>query len=189
MTKNAAKKSQDTNNKITLRPATEEDMSALNAWCYMNGMDNLPGVEGVTVAVRGGDGANDTNNADTASNASHANNATNTNTNTNKAKGTPVGFIRIVRGANGFAHVNPIVVDPDCQHQGIGKMLTHDALKKYGELRFVSRGSSVGFYEKLGATKISWSEVDLNVTDDCDGCPMRVECNPCPMKLKQTSTN
>ncbi len=140
-------------NNIIIRPATEKDMPLLCAWCYMNGMDNLPNCEGVSVAA----------------NVAVA--------------GDPLGFIRIVAGKNGYAHVNPVVVDAEHKREGIGRALTAFALEKYGELRFVSRGSSLGFYEKLGAQKVGWEDIDLTVTDDCDGCPMRAECNPQPMRL------
>ena len=142
---------------IIIRPATEKDLPLLNAWCYLNGMDNLPSSEGVSVAA--GVCAPD----------------------------EPLGFIRIVQGKNGFAHVNPVVVDPEHQTQGIGRALTAWALENHGELRFISRGSSLGFYENLGAQKVGWGDIDLGVTDDCIGCPMRAECNPQPMKLVEIS--
>ena len=136
---------------VRLRPATEEDLPLLNAWCAENGMDNLPGIEGVTVAV----GASD----------------------------APTGFVRVLQGANGYTHVNPIVVDSDHQGEGIGAVLMRDVLEKYKEVRLVSRGSSLGFYKRLGAENVNWEDIDMNVTDDCTNCPIHAECNPQPVKL------
>ena len=42
---------------ITLRPAQEKDWPWLNAFCYSEGMDNLPSLENVTVAADGDDDA------------------------------------------------------------------------------------------------------------------------------------
>ena len=95
----------------------------------------------------------------------------------------PVGFIRIAMGNNGVAHVNPVVVNPYWRGHGIGRILTEDALRKYGELRLVSRGSSVPFYRALGFEDITWDDIDPLVVDDCGGCEMREECCPQPMRV------
>ena len=136
---------------IRLRPAREDDLPVLNAYCYNEGMDNLPGAEGVTVAADGDD--------------------------------DPVGFVRVVMGGNGFAHVNPIVVNPYWQGYGIGHILMDDALAQHGELRLVSRGSSLDFYRRIGGVEIGWDDVDLSVTDDCEGCELREECHPQPIRV------
>ena len=132
----------------TLRPAREEDMPQLHAYCYMEGMDNIPGTEGVTVAV---------NDAD-----------------------EPVGFIRIAFG-NGIAHVNPVVVYKAWRGFGVGRQLVEHALAQHGELRLVSRGSSMAFYRAMGFYDIPWEDIAPGVTDDCSGCELRPECGPQPM--------
>lgn len=94
----------------------------------------------------------------------------------------PVGFIRIAQGANGFAHVNPVVVHKSWRGYEVGRALVDDAQRTYGELRLIARGSSKPFYDKLGFVECAWGDIDTTVTEDCDGCPMREECAPCPMR-------
>ncbi|MBQ9953886.1 MAG: GNAT family N-acetyltransferase [Eggerthellaceae bacterium] len=93
-----------------------------------------------------------------------------------------VGFIRIAIGANGIAHVNPVVVHSSWRGYHVGETLMEHAQQIYGELRLVARGSSKGFYEKLGFKACPWEEVDLSVTENCDVCTLVEECQPCPMK-------
>mgnify|MGYP000889738397 CR=1 FL=1 len=53
-----------------------------------------------------------------------------------------------------------------------------------GELRLISRGTSEGFYRKLGFVEMPWEDVDLEAAEeDCDNCPYRAECHPVPMRL------
>ena len=94
----------------------------------------------------------------------------------------PVGFIRIAQGANGFAHVNPVVVHKSWRGYEVGRALVDDAQRAHGELRLIARGSSKPFYDKLGFVECAWEDIDTTVTEDCDGCPMREECAPCPMR-------
>ena len=93
-----------------------------------------------------------------------------------------VGFIRIAIGSNGVAHVNPVVVYSAWRGYHVGEALMEDAQNRYGELRLVARGSSKGFYDRLGFEACSWDEVDLSVTENCDICTLVDECQPCPMK-------
>lgn len=93
-----------------------------------------------------------------------------------------VGFIRIAIGENGIAHVNPVVVYPAWRGYHVGEALMADAQQRYGELRLVARGSSKGFYDRLGFAPCPWEEVDLSVTENCDVCTLVDECQPCPMK-------
>ena len=93
----------------------------------------------------------------------------------------PVGFIRIAMGANGIAHVNPVVVLGTWRGHGVGRILTEDALAKHGELRLVSRGGSISFYRALGFTDLTWDQIDPLVVDDCGSCELRAECQPQPM--------
>ncbi len=135
---------------FTLRAAAPADKPYLDAFCFAEGMDNLPDLEGVTVAVNADD--------------------------------EPVGFIRLVQGANGVWHVNPVVVHPTWRGYAVGRTLTERALAAKGELRLVARGAAVPFYERLGFTACAWEDVDMSVTEDCEGCPWRSECAPCPMR-------
>lgn len=139
---------------FTLRPAKEEDLELLDAYAYWEGMDNMPSIENITVAV----------NADDA----------------------PVGFIRIAMGANGIAHVNPVVTARAWRGYGVGKALMEDALERYGELRLVSRGTSIPFYRALGYEEIAWEDIDKAVVDDCDGCELFEECGPVPMRKRRS---
>ncbi|MDO4502371.1 MAG: GNAT family N-acetyltransferase [Coriobacteriia bacterium] len=135
---------------VTLRPAEERDVPYLNSYCYSEGMDNVPSLENVTVAVNASD--------------------------------EPVGFIRLAFSDAGIAHVNPVVVHPVWRGYGVGRILVQDALDAHGELRLVSRGSSLAFYQAMGFQNIPWSDIAPGVTDDCDGCELREECQPQPMR-------
>ena len=92
-----------------------------------------------------------------------------------------VGYVRIAMGANGVAHVNPVITGESWRGYGVGRALMEDALARYGELRLVSRGWSADFYRALGYKEIPWEAIDLAVVDDCEGCEMREECGPVPM--------
>ena len=70
--------------------------------------------------------------------------------------GDVVGFVRIAAEEEGVGHVNPIVVYSTWRGYGVGRALMDDALARYGELRLVSRGSSLGFYRALGFHEVPW---------------------------------
>lgn len=95
----------------------------------------------------------------------------------------PVGFIQILIGDNGVAHVYPVVVNPLWRGSGVGSALMDDALSRHGELRLVSRGSSVGFYEHLGFEECDWSLIDDECTEGCADCADKEACAPRPMRL------
>ena len=84
----------------------------------------------------------------------------------------------------GIAHVNPVVTYPTWRGYGVGRALMDEALERHGELRFVARGASVGFYEKLGYRAIPWEDVCLDVAEDCRICTLVDECKPQPMGKK-----
>ncbi len=94
----------------------------------------------------------------------------------------PVGFVRVAEGANGAAHVNPIVVCESWRGYGVGRELMQYASDKFGELRLVARGSAVPFYQALGFETCEWDDIDMSVTEDCDHCTDRDACQPIPMK-------
>lgn len=135
---------------FTLRPAVEADKEYIDAYAWAEGMDRMPSLEGITVAVNDGD--------------------------------IPVGFIRIAQGANGYAHINPVVVYREWRGFGVGKALVEDAASVHGELRLIARGSSKPFYDALGFSDCAWEDVDMTVTEDCDGCTLVDECRPQPMR-------
>ena len=151
-----------------MRPAREDDLPLLNSYAYVEGMDAMPAADGITVAVNSED--------------------------------VPVGFIRIQqepapeRGEAGghpngaepmVAHVNPVVVYQPWRGFGVGEALTEDALSRFEELRLVSRGSSLAFYQAEGFEPVAWELIAPAVAADCDGCEMRSECNPQPMRKRK----
>jgi GNAT superfamily N-acetyltransferase len=135
---------------FTLRPAQAADKALIDAYTYNEGMDNIPDLQGVTVAV----------NVDDA----------------------PVGFIRIVHDSCGVAHINPVVTYAPWRGYGVGRALVEAARAQHGELRLVSRGSSVGFYEALGFEPCAWDLIEPGVSEDCEGCELKTECRPLPMR-------
>ena len=100
------------------------------------------------------------------------------------ADDVPVGFCRLQDDANGIAYVNPVVTYSAWRGYGVGRALMEDARAIAGELRLIARGTSEGFYRKLGFVEMAWDEVDLEAaSEDCDNCPYREACGPVPMKL------
>ena len=61
-----------------------------------------------------------------------------------------VGFCRLQDDVNGIAYVNPIVTYSAWRGYGVGRALIEDARDLAGELRLIARGTSEGFYRKLG---------------------------------------
>lgn len=94
-----------------------------------------------------------------------------------------LGFVRMTPGCNGYMHINPIATNPEIRHAGVGRTLISTMLNEYGEVRLIARGESKGFYHKLGAQDIDWSEVDTSAGHDCTGCPIIDECVPTPMTI------
>ncbi|MEG0504551.1 MAG: GNAT family N-acetyltransferase [Raoultibacter sp.] len=93
-----------------------------------------------------------------------------------------VGFIRLVFDGEGVCHVNPVVVYPTWRGFGVGRALTDLALAAHGELRLVSRGSSLAFYQSLGFEPIAWDLICEPIVAECDGCELMDECKPVPMR-------
>ena len=137
---------------FTIRDAREADMDLVNSYAHAAGMDRMPGIERIRVAVNEDD--------------------------------VVVGFCRLQDDVNGIAYVNPIVTYSAWRGYGVGRALIEDAREIAGELRLISRGTSEGFYRKLGFVEMPWSEVDLEAaSEDCENCPYRDACGPVPMKL------
>lgn len=95
-----------------------------------------------------------------------------------------VAFCRLQDDVGGIAYVNPIVTYAPWRGYGVGRALIEDARSVAGELRLISRGTSEGFYRKLGFVEMTWDMTDqAAASEDCDGCPYRDECGPVPMRL------
>ena len=138
---------------FTIRDARADDKPVLDAYANAEGMDAIPGIEGVRVAVNGDDEV--------------------------------VGFIRIALDEeDGTAFVNPVITHETWRGYGVGRALMDEALARHGELRLVSRGGSLAFYEALGYEHIGWDLIKMALVDDCDHCELRDECGPVPMRKK-----
>lgn len=138
---------------FTVRDGRTDDKLVLDAFCMAEGMDALPSIERVRVAVNEDDEV--------------------------------VGFIRIaVDEDEGTAFVNPVITHDTWRGFGVGRALMDEALSHYGELRLVSRGGSLAFYEALGYERISWELIKMALVDDCDNCEIRDECGPVPMRKR-----
>lgn len=96
--------------------------------------------------------------------------------------GDIVGFIRLVFDEAGVCHVNPVVVYSTWRGFGVGRALVEDALREFGELRLVSRGTSTPFYEALGFEAIPWDDIHPPIAAECDECELFDECDPLPMR-------
>lgn len=98
------------------------------------------------------------------------------------ADDVPVGFIRINPDEAGVAHVNPVVTCATWRGYGVGRALVEDALRRFGELRLVSRGSSLAFYRALGFEDVPWDAIKPQIAAECDGCELYDECRPQPVR-------
>lgn len=94
-----------------------------------------------------------------------------------------IGFLRISTYGH-VRYVNPLVVDPSWRGYGVGTALMRQVACRYGDLRFVARGSSRPFYEKLGCDAIPWSMIAPEIASDCDGCDRADTCGPFPMRMR-----
>ncbi|MBX9034973.1 GNAT family N-acetyltransferase [Gordonibacter massiliensis (ex Traore et al. 2017)] len=138
---------------FTIRDARADDKPVLDAYANAEGMDAIPDIEGVRVAVNGDDEV--------------------------------VGFIRIALDEeDGTAFVNPVITHETWRGYGVGRALMDEALARHGELRLVSRGGSLPFYEALGYERIGWDLIKMELVDDCDHCELRDECGPVPMRKR-----
>ena len=90
--------------------------------------------------------------------------------------------VRIALADDGTAFVNPVITHETWRGFGVGRALMEEALERHGELRLVSRGGSLPFYEALGYERIGWDLIEMSLVDDCDHCEMREECGPVPVR-------
>ena len=139
---------------FTLRPAVEGDLPLINLYTFGEGMAEVPGIEGITVAanpdglcvgfIRMEDGVDE---------------------------------------FDGVGFINPIVVFEPWRGYGVGKALVDDILTRYEDVRLVSRSSSLGFYRTLGFQDCTWDDIRADLVSDCDGCEMNGnECHPQPLR-------
>ena len=142
-----------TNELFTIRDARPDDKAVLDGYANLEGMDAIPSIEGVRVAVNDDDEV--------------------------------VGFLRVAVDDSGMAFVNPVITHETWRGFGMGRALMEEALEHYGELRLVSRGGSLPFYEALGYERISWDDIEMTMVDDCDHCDIREECGPVPVGKKR----
>lgn len=92
-----------------------------------------------------------------------------------------IGFLRLVFDEGNVAHVNPVVIHPSWRGRGVGRALVEDAAARAGELRLVSRGTSLAFYRALGFVDLPWSAIEPDIVAECDGCELYDVCGPVPM--------
>jgi len=136
---------------FTIRTAVESDMPYINSYAYYEGMDNIPGIEQVFVAVNEDD---------------------------IPVGFVRVADSELYEGV---AYINPIVTAYTWRGYGVGAALLKQAESLVGEMRLVARGATKSFYEHAGYREIPWEQVELSITENCKDCTMVNECRPCPM--------
>lgn len=100
---------------------------------------------------------------------------------------SPAGLVRLEFGA-GIPYIRPVAVFPTQQRKGIGTLLLQFVIATYPEVRVVSRGEAAEFYRKLGFQPIAWDEIYKPFRQECEQCPERAECTPCPMVHRDSSS-
>ena len=95
----------------------------------------------------------------------------------------PVGLARLEFGG-GIPYIKPVAVLPEGQRKGVGTRLLRIILSRFPEVRVVARGCVTEFYRNLGFQRMTWEEVHSSFRQDCEQCPDRAECNPCPMAFR-----
>jgi N-acetylglutamate synthase-like GNAT family acetyltransferase len=141
---------QDLAASFTIRDACDADKELIDYYAAVEGMDVIPGLDNVRVAVNADD--------------------------------VCIGFVRLNYNSQCVAHINPVVVYEPWRRYGVGRALVQEACNREGEIRLVARGSSYAFYKALGFKDCPWKEIEPGVSEECDGCALRSECNPVPMK-------
>ena len=137
---------------FSIRAAIEKDMPYIDAYAYYEGMDNIPGIDGVYVAV----------NADDIP--------------------VGFVRVVYSEQYEGVSYINPIVTASTWRGYGVGAALLQKAESLSNEIRLVARGTSKAFYDHMGYSAIPWEQVELTITENCSECTMTDECRPCPMR-------
>ena len=96
--------------------------------------------------------------------------------------GRMLGAIFVEVAPDGTDNVKTVVVDPEFHGLGVGAALMEDALRTHPDLRLVSRGVSVGFYEAIGFERCGWEDIDPQYRADCDSCEDFPTCFPVPFR-------
>lgn len=94
--------------------------------------------------------------------------------------GTLAGFAR-VEYLSQRAYIRPIVIAAQFQGQGIGKLLMQRLFELDRSLAVVSRGSAVGFYNRLGFEPVDWEDIPTVYRNECIACPDYKTCWPVPL--------
>lgn len=92
------------------------------------------------------------------------------------------GAIRLEQLSDDAWYVRPVAVFDAARGMGVGRGLINDALKHHSDLRFVSEGYAVGFYDACGFVRCSWDEMADEQRFECDMCPGRSECGAQPFR-------
>lgn len=96
--------------------------------------------------------------------------------------GHMLGAIYVETAPDGSDNVKTVVVNPEYRGLGVGAALMEDALRSHPDLRLVSRGVSVGFYEAIGFKRCTWDDIDPQYKADCDSCEDLPTCYPVPFR-------
>lgn len=79
-----------------------------------------------------------------------------------------------------LAEVRSLAVKPDCHRMGIGSKLVgwcFEEAERFGIKKIFTLTYQVKFFEKLGFSPISKSELPHKIWSDCIHCPMFPDCN------------
>ena len=93
-----------------------------------------------------------------------------------------LGALFVEVAPDGSDNVKTVVVRPESRGLGVGAALMADALSAHPDLRLVSRGESVGFYESIGFKRCGWEDIDPQYRADCDSCEDLPTCHPVPFR-------
>lgn len=96
--------------------------------------------------------------------------------------GDMLGALFVEVAHDGTDNVKTVVVSPECRRLGVGAALMEDALRTHPDLRLVSRGVSMGFYEAIGFKRCGWEDIDPQYRADCDSCEDYLTCYPVPFR-------
>ncbi len=82
---------------------------------------------------------------------------------------------------DGVMVIRPLLVNGAHRGKGIGRILLEEVLPEDKPTVVAARGSAVEFYEAMGFSSVSWERIPSCQKEECESCPDRTGCNPCPM--------